>query len=84
MKLVFEMVKETRRLAGESARGSEGEMRGHQKIGDISSVNFASDSSVIAGRAGVFENSAAIGRDPNETEDGSVEGRGDGAKVVNR
>ena len=39
---------------------------------------------MVAGRAGVFENSASIGRDPNETEDGSVESRGGGAKVVNR
>ncbi len=39
---------------------------------------------MVAGRAGVFENSASIGRDPNETEDGSVESRGGGAKVVKR
>ena len=84
VKLVFEVVEETRRLAGESAGGREGEMRGHQKIRDVSRVDFTSDSSVVAGRAGVFENSASIGRDPNETEDGSVESRGGGTQVVDR
>ncbi len=59
-------------------------MRGNEKVRDVGGVNFSCDSSVVAGRARVLENSAAIGSDPDETEDGSVEGRGGGAKVVNR
>ncbi len=51
-------------------------MRGHEKVGDVCSVNFASDSGVIAGRSGVFEDSAAIRIDPEETVDSGVESRG--------
>ena len=58
-------------------------MRGNEKVRDVSCVNFACDSSVVAGRARVFEDSTAIGSDPDETEDSSVEGRCGGAKVVN-
>ena len=83
MKLVFEVEEETRRLASEAARGCEGQMRGNEKIRDVSCVDFACDSSVVAGRARVFENSATIRSDPDETEDGRVECRGGGAKVVN-
>ena len=57
-------------------------MRGHQKIRDVRRVNFTGDSSVVAGRARVLEYSTAIGSDPDETEDSSVEGRCGGAKVV--
>ena len=36
------------------------------------------------GRAGVFQNSAAVRGDPNETEDSGVQGRGGGAEIVDR
>ena len=58
-------------------------MRGNEEVRDVGSVDFACDSSVVAGRARVLENSATIRSDPDETEDGSVECRGGGAKVVN-
>ncbi len=59
-------------------------MQGHEKIWDVGSIDVACDSSVVAGRARVFEDSAAIGGNSDETEDSGVEGRGGGAKVVNR
>ena len=57
-------------------------MRGHQKIRDVRRVNFTGDSSVVAGRAGVFEDCAAIWSNQDETKDGGVDGGGGGAKVV--
>ena len=83
VKLFFEVEDQTCRLASETARGCEGQMRGYEKVRDVSCVDFACDSSVVAGRARVFENSATIRSDPDETEDGRVECRGGGAKVVN-
>ena len=59
-------------------------MRGNEKVRDVCGINFASDSSVIAGRAGGFEDCAAIGGNPDETENGGVEGRGGCAEVVDR
>ena len=84
VELIFEVEEETRRLASEATRGCEGKMGGHQKIGDDGSVDFAGDSRVVAGGAGVFEYSAAIGGNPDETENGGVEGRGGCAEVVDR
>ena len=84
VKLVFEMEEETRRLASEATRGCEGKVRGDEKIRDVCGVNFASYSSVVAGRVGVFKNSAAIGRNPDETKDSGVDGWCRGAKVVDR
>ena len=75
VKLVFEMEEWTRRLASEAARGGEGEMRGHKKIGE---------SSVVTGRAGVFEDCAAIWSNPYETKDSGVDGWCGGAEVVDR
>ena len=40
--------------------------------------------SPVTAWARVFEDSSAIGCEPDETEDGSVEGWGGGAKVVDR
>ena len=57
-------------------------MRGHQKIRDVRRVDFTSDSSVVAGGAGVFEDCAAIWGNPDKTKDSGVEGGGGGAKVV--
>ena len=83
VELVFEVEEETRRLASKATRECESEMWCHKKIGDVGSVDFAGDSSVVAGGAWVLEYSAAIGGNPDATEDSGVEGRGGGAKVVN-
>ncbi len=83
VELVFDVEDQTCRLASEAARGGEGQMRGNEKVRDVCCVDFACDSSVVAGRARVLENSATIRSDPYETENGSVECRGGGAKVVN-
>ena len=68
----------------ETTSGGEVEVGGHEKIGEVLSVDFTGDGVVVAGGARVFEDSSAIGCDPDETEDGSVEGWGGGAKVVDR
>ncbi len=47
-------------------------MGGNQKVREVSSVDFAGDGRVVAGRAGVLENGASIGGNPDETEDSSV------------
>ncbi len=39
---------------------------------------------MVAGSAFVFQDGPAIGGEPDETEDGSVEMRGGGAEVVER
>ncbi len=57
-------------------------MGGNQEVREVSSVDFAGDGRVVAGRAGVLENGAAIGGNPDETEDSSVQGAGGGAEVV--
>ena len=59
-------------------------MRGHQKVRDVRRVDFTGDSSVVAGRAGVFEDCAAIWSNPDETKDGGVDGGGGGTKVMDR
>ncbi len=59
-------------------------MRGNEKVRDVGEVNFSGDSSVIAGRARVFENGAAIGCDPYETKDSGVNGGIGGSEVVER
>ena len=84
MELVAEMKEKTGRLARQTTRGGEDEVGGYQEVGDVGGVDFARDSGVVAGRAGVFEDSAAIRSDPDETEDGSVEGASGGPEVVDR
>ncbi len=59
-------------------------MRGDEEVGDVGGVDFSGDSVVVAGGARVFKDSSAIGCEPDETEDGSVEGRGGGTQVVDR
>ena len=44
VELVFEVEEQTRRLASETARGCEGEMRGDEEVWDVGSVDFSSDS----------------------------------------
>jgi hypothetical protein len=84
MELVAEMKEKTGRVARQTTRGGEEEVGGYQEIWDVRGVNFARDNGVVAGRAGAFENSAAIRSDPDETEDGSVKGASGGPEVVQR
>ncbi len=84
MELCTQVEEEAGRLAGETAGRSKDKVGGNQKIGDVGGVDFASHSDVVAGRAFVFEYSSSIGGEPDETEGGSVEMRGSGAKVVER
>ena len=84
MELVAEMKEKTGRLARQTTRGGEDEVGGYQEVGDVGGVNFARDSGVVAGWASVFEDSAAIRSDPDETENGSVERASGGPEVVQR
>ncbi len=84
VELVTQMEEEAGRLAGETAGRSKDKVGGNQEIGDVGSVDFASDSGMVAGRAFVFEYGSSIGGEPDETEGGSVEMRGGGAEIVER
>ena len=84
MELVAEMKEKTGRLARQTTRGGEDEVGGYQEVGDVGGVNFARDSGVVAGGASVFEDSAAIGGKPDETEDSGIKSRGGSAEIVNR
>ncbi len=44
-----------------------------EEVIDVLSVNLAGDCGMVAGRAGVAENSALVGGGPHEAEDGSIE-----------
>ncbi len=46
---------------GETPSGSEGKVGGDEKIGDVLSVDFAGDGSVVTRGAGILEHSAVIG-----------------------
>ena len=82
MKLVTQMEEETSRLTRETTSGSEGKVGGNQEVGEVGSVDLAGDSMVVAGRAGFFQDSLAIGGNPDETKGGGVEIRGGGSEVV--
>ncbi len=76
------MKEEARILARQTASGSKDKVGGNQEVGDVNGINLASDSGVVPGRAGVFEDSAAIRSEPDETEDSGVQGTRGGAEVV--
>jgi hypothetical protein len=82
VELVTQMEEEAGRLAGETTSGGEEEVGGNQEIRDVSRVYFTCDSSVVAGRAGVFQDSAATRGDPDETKNSGVQGRGCGAQIM--
>ncbi len=84
MKLRTKVEEKAIRLARETADRGEEEVGGNREVGDVGSVNFTSDSGVVAGRAGVLKNSATIGSEPHETEDCNVQVRGGGSEVVER
>ncbi len=65
-----------------TTRGGEGKVGGNQKVGEVGSVDLAGDSMVVAGRAGVFQDSLSIGSNPDETKGGGVESRGGGSEVM--
>jgi hypothetical protein len=58
------MEEETSRLTRETTSGSEGKVGGNQEVGEVGSVDLSGDSMVVAGRAGVFQDSLAIGSNP--------------------
>ena len=76
------MEEEAGRFAGETTSGGEEEMGGNQEVGDVGGVYFSGDGGVVAGRAGVFEDSATIRSDPDETGDGHVQGASGGPEIV--
>ncbi len=82
MKLVAEMEEKTSRLARETTGGGEGKVGGNQEVRDVGGVYLSGDSMVVAGRAGVFQNSFPIGCNPYKTEDGGGKSRGGGPEVV--
>jgi hypothetical protein len=82
VKLVAKMEEQTRRFARETTRGVKKEVGGNQDVWDVGGVELSSDGGVAAGRSGVFANSAAIRSEPEETENGRVEGGSDGSEVV--
>ncbi len=47
------------------AGGSKDKVGGNQEVGEVDGINLSSDSGVVPGRAGVFENGASIGGDPD-------------------
>ncbi len=76
------MEEETGGLAREATRSVKDKVGRNQEVGDVGGVSFSGDGSVVAGGAGVFEHGAAIRRDPDKTEDGSVQGGRGGSEVV--
>ncbi len=73
VELVAKMEEEACRLARETAGGGEGEVERNEEVVDVFSVNLAGDGGMVAGRAGVVENSALVRGGPHEAEDGSIE-----------
>jgi hypothetical protein len=84
MKLITQMEEEAGRLTGETAHRGKDKVGSNQEVGDVGSVDLASDCSMVAGGAFVFQDGPAIGGEPDETEDCSVEMRDGGAEVVER
>ena len=82
VELVAKVEEEACRLAGKTAGGGESKVGGNQKVGKVGSVDLAGDSMVVAGRAGVFQDSLSVRSNPDETKGGGVEGRGGGSEVV--
>ena len=82
MKLFTQMKEEARRLTRETTSRGEDKVGCYQEVWDVGGVDFARDSGVVAGWAVVFEEGAAIRGNPDETENGSVEGASGGPEVV--
>ena len=68
----------------ETAHRGKDKVGSNQEVGDVSSVDLASDCVMVAGGAFVFQDGPSIGGDPDQTKDGGVQGWGSGAKVVER
>jgi hypothetical protein len=56
-----EVVQNLVRRGGETTSGSEVKVGGDEKIGEVLSVDFAGDGSVVARGAGILEYSAVVG-----------------------
>ncbi len=59
-------------------------MGGNQEIVHVVGVDFAGDSGVVAGGAGVFHDGSGVGGEPQKTENGGVQSGVCGAQVVER
>jgi hypothetical protein len=81
VKLSTQMEEEAGRFTGETAHRGKDRVGSNQEVGDVSGVDLASDGSMVAGWAVVFENGSAVGGEPDETKDSSVQ-RGIGGAVV--
>jgi hypothetical protein len=82
VELVAKVEEEACRLARETAGVGKDEMGCDQEVGNIFGVDLSGDCFVVAGRASVAENSALVGSDPQEEEDGSVDRRVGGSEVM--
>jgi hypothetical protein len=82
VELFTQMKEEARRLTRETTSRGEDKVGCYQEVWDVGGVDFARDSGVVAGWAVVFEDGAAIRGNPDETEDGSVEGASGSPEVV--
>ena len=82
VELFTQMKEKARRLTRETTSRGEDKVGCYQKVWNVGGVDFARDSGVVAGWAVVFEDGAAIRGNPDETEDGSVEGASGGPEVV--
>ena len=68
--MVAEMEEKASRLTRETAGGGKGKVGGNQQGVYVVRVDVACDGLVIAGRAGVLQNSPVVGSEPEKTEDG--------------
>jgi hypothetical protein len=67
VKLVAKMEEKARRFARKTASGGEDEVGGNQEVWDVGSIDLTGDGGVVPGGAGVLEDGAAIGGNPDET-----------------
>ncbi len=61
VELVAKLEDEACRLSRETTGGGEGKVGGNQEVRDVGGVDLSGDGMVVAGRAGVFQNSFTIG-----------------------
>ena len=55
MELVRQVMNELIGRTGQAAGGGEGEVGGHEEVGEVFDRDFVGDGEVVAGRAGVLQ-----------------------------
>jgi hypothetical protein len=80
----MEVMEQLVRGAREFASGGEGQVGGHEEVGQVFGGDVAGDGFVVAGGSGVFEDRLVGWGEPQEFEHGAVEVWVGGAKVVER